>query len=195
MSAFGMDGFASVESVEVELYTAAYRVSGTVHTPFRRVAEILNQLPGAHLTVESATIEEHAAPEVLERASSTLITVDEVLVLIAPGLAAEGRAEMRIQKQPARTRMSIPPLHLEGDVHVPVGSLPADALLNVPQRFFPMTDVALTSAAHPSLDRQVPIMAVRRDRVHIVTFVEAADDDTGDEAAGGTPMAEEDSEG
>ena len=195
MSSFGMDGFASIEAVDVELYTAAYRVSGTVHTPFRRVAEILNQLPGAHLTVESATIEEHAAPEVLAHASSALVTVDEVLVLIAPGLAGEGRAEMRIQKQAARTRMSIPPLHLEGAVHVPVGSHPADALLNVPERFFPMTDVALTSPAHPSLDRQVPIMAVRRDRAHIVTFVEKEDDESGDGEAGGTPMAEENSEG
>lgn len=195
MSAFGMDGFASVEAVEVELYTAAYRVSGTVHTPFRRVAEILNQLPGAHLTVESATIEEHVAPGIRVPASSALITVDEVLVLIAPGLAVEGRAEMRIQKQAVRTRMSIPPLDLDGAVHVPVGSHPADALLNVPERFFPMTDVTLTSAAHPSLDRQVPIMAVRRDRAHIVTFVEADDDDAVDEELGGTLMAEDDSEG
>lgn len=194
MSAFGMDGFASVEAVEVELYTAAYRVSGTVHTPFRRVAEILNQLPGAHLTVEAATIEEHAAPDVRERASSALVIVDAVLVLIAPSLAAEGRADMRIQKEAARTRMSIPPLHLEGAIHVPVGSQPADALLNVPERFFPMTDVTLTSAAYPSLDRQVPIMAVRRDRAHVLTFLEA-DDDERDEEAEGMPMTEESSEG
>ena len=39
MSAFGLEGFASVEAVEVELYTAAYRITGTVHTPFRRVAD------------------------------------------------------------------------------------------------------------------------------------------------------------
>jgi hypothetical protein len=190
MSAFGMDGFASVEAVEVELYTAAYRVSGTVHTPFRRVAEILNQLSGAHLTVESATIEEHAAPELRERASSALVIVAEVLVLIAPSLAAQGRQEMRIQKEAARTRISIPPLRLEGEIHVPMGSSPADGLLNVPERFFPMTDVTLTSAAHPSLDRQVPIMAVRRDRAHVVTFVQADDGDAADEEAGATPLGE-----
>jgi len=146
MSAFGVDGFASVAAVEVELYTAAYRVSGTVYTPFRRVAEILNQLPGAHLAMERATIVEHAAPESVARASSALVTVDEILVLIAADLVADGRAEMRIQKQAARVRMAIAPLRLDGAIHVPVGSRPVDGLLNVPDRYLPMTDVALSSA-------------------------------------------------
>jgi hypothetical protein len=195
MSAFGMDGFASVASVEVELYTAAYRASGTVHTPFRRVAEILNQLPGAHLTIESATIVEHAAPDSVARASSALVTVDEVLVLIAASLVADGRAEMRIQKQAARVRMAIPPLRLDGAIHVPVGSRPVDGLLNVPDRYLPMTDVALSSALYPSIDRQVPILAVRRNAAHVVTFVEAQDDEATDEQVGGWQEEEAAAEG
>lgn len=182
-----MEGFAGVAAVEIELFTAAYRVSGTVHTPFRRVAEILNLLSGAHLTIESATIVEHAAPEGIARASSAIVTVDEILVLIAADLAADGRAEMRIQKQAARVRMGMPPLRLEGAIHVPVGSLPVDGLLNVPDRYLPMTDVTLSSAVYPSIDRQVPIMAVRRNGAHVVTFVEASDDEATEEEGGRWP--------
>jgi len=186
-----MEGFAGVAAVEVELFTAAYRVNGTVHTPFRRVAEILNLLSGAHLTIESATIVEHAAPETIARASSAIVTVDEVLVLIAADLAADGRAEMRIQKQAARVRMAIPPLRLDGAIHVPVGSRPIDGLLNVPDRYLPMTDVALTSALYPSIDRRVPILAVRRNGAHVVTFVEAGDDDATDDEGSGLPDGED----
>lgn len=195
MSAFGMEGFASVATVQVELYTAAYRVSGAVHTPFRRVAEILNQLPGAHLAIESATIVEHAAPEAVARASSAIVTVDEILVLIAADLVADGRAEMRIQKQAAHVRMALPPLRLDGAIHVPVGSRPVDGLLNVPDRYLPMTDVALSSAVYPSVDRHVPILAVRRDAAHVVAFLEADDDEAVGDGADGLPDAEEAAEG
>jgi hypothetical protein len=196
MSAFGTEGFASVATVEVELYTAAYRVSGEVHTPFRRVAEILNLLSGAHLTIESASIMEHAAPDVIARASSAIVTVDDILVLIAADLATDGRAEMRIQKQAARVRMAIPPLRLDGAIHVPVGSRPVDGLLNVPDRYLPMTDVTLSSAVYPSIDREVPILAVRRNGAHVVTFVEAGDDETTEEEEGsGWPEGAQAAEG
>jgi hypothetical protein len=174
MSAFGLGGYATVEEIEIELFTAAYRVSGTIHTPFRRVAELLNQLPGGHLAVENATITDHGAEARVERARSALVTVDEVLVLVAPGLVSESSAEMRILKNPAHVVLSIPPLRLEGTIHVPVGSRPVDGLLNVPDRYMPMTDASLTSAIHPILDRSFPILALRRDRAHVIVVGEPA---------------------
>ena len=161
--------------MEVELYTAAYRITGRVRTPFRRVAEILNQLTHAHLAVDDATVVPHAAPDSSERAGSALVTVDEILVIVAPNLAGEPRAEMRIQKQQAQARLSLPPLQLEGTIHVPVGSRPVDGLLNVPDRFVAMTDVAMTSSAHPLLDRTAPILALQRDRAHVITVLEPGD--------------------
>jgi hypothetical protein len=172
MSGFGLGGYATVEDVEVELFTAAYRVAGTIRTPFRRVAELLNQLPGAHLAIANATITEHGAPQAVQRATTALVTVDEVLVLVAPGLVGESSAEMRIQKHPAHAVLSIPPLRLEGSIHVPIGSEPADGLLNVPDRFMPMTDVSLSSAIHPALDGSFPILALRRDRAHVIVVSE-----------------------
>ena len=182
MSAFGLGGYATVEAIEIELFTAAYRVAGTIHTPFRRVAELLNQLPGGHLAVETATIVEHGAPDSIWQSSTAMVTVDEVLVLVAPGLVGESSAEMRIQKHPAHAILSVPPLRLAGTIHVPVGSRPVDGLLNVPDRFMPMTDVTLTSASHPALDRQFPILALRRDRAHVIVVSERRD--AGDEPEG-----------
>jgi hypothetical protein len=186
VSAFGLGGYATVREVEVELFTSAYRVAGTIHTPFRRVAELLNQLPGAHLAIENATITEHGMDVPAERVSAAQVTVDEVIVLLAPGLVGESSSEMRILKHPAHAILSIPPLRLEGTIHVPVGSRPVDGLLNVPDRFMPMTDVSLTSPAHPTLDRTVPILALRRDRAHVIVVSEP-----GEAATEHEPQADE----
>jgi hypothetical protein len=165
---FGFEGFASVESVGVEIYTSAYRITGTIHTPFRRVAEILNQLPSAFVTIEQASIVEHAARGIETPASTAHVAVDEILVMAAPGVTGQPRAEMRIQKQPTTAVLSMPPLRLAGTVHVPIGSSAIDGFLNVGERFVPMTDVRLASAAYPHLDREIPIVAVRRDRAQVM---------------------------
>lgn len=177
MSGFGFEGFAPVEAVEVEIYTSAYRITGSLHTPFRRVAEILNQLPSAFVTIEDASIVEHAAPDEATRSGTAHVAVDEIFVMVAPGLAGQPRAEMRIQKQRATAVLSMPPLRLAGTVHVPVGSRPIDGFLNVGERFVPMTDVQLTSAAHPTLERELPIVAVRRDRAQVLVVGDAADEE------------------
>ena len=177
MTAFGLDGFAQPAAVTVEVYTGAYRISGTVRTPFRRVAEILNQLPGAHLSVERATISEHGDATPIA-APSALVATDEILVMQALDLPPESRSEMRIEKRPVRAQLSIPPLRLTGLIHVPAGSRPVDGLLNVPDRFMPMTDVQITCAAHPELDRSAGIVALRRDRAHVLLV---ADDERPDE--------------
>jgi len=74
--------------------------------------------------------------------------------------------------------MSLPPLQVSGAVHIAMGSRPIDGLLNVPDRFMPMTDVTLSSVAHPELDRSATAVAVRRDRAHLLLV---ADDERPDE--------------
>ena len=129
-------------------------------------------MPGPHLAPENPRTAEHGAEASDEPVSSALVTVDEVIVMVAPSLVGESSAEMRILKHPAHAVLSIPPLRLEGTIHVPVGSRPADGLLNVPDRFMPMTDVSLRSPTYPSLDRSIPILALRRDRAHVIVVSE-----------------------
>lgn len=178
MSAFGIDGFGTVSAVSVDVYTSAYRVSGTIQTRFSRVAEILNQLSSAYLAVEHASTTEHAIPGRVVAAPSVLVSVDEILVMVATELGGGARSEMRIPKRAAQAQMSLPPLQVSGAVHIAMGSRPIDGLLNVPDRFLPMTDVTLSSVAHPELDRSATAVAVRRDRAHLLLV---ADDERPDE--------------
>lgn len=168
MSAFGLEGLGAAQAVAIDAYTSAYRISGTIRTRFRRVTEILNQLSGTHLAVEQATIGEYDDPSSPIVAPSVLLAVDEVLVMIATGLEGETSGEMRIPKRPVRAQLILPPLRVSGLIHVAVGSRPVDGLLNVPERFIAMTDAVLSSAGHPGLERSASVLALRRDRAHLL---------------------------
>jgi hypothetical protein len=178
MNSFGMDSFSSFPEVNVDIYTAAYRISGTVRTRFTRVADILNQQSGSHLTVEHATVSEFADAMSTIGAPSALVAIEEILVMIAPDLGGPSGGDMRIQKRAVRAQLSMPPLRLTGAIHVPAGSRPVDGLLNVPDRFMPMTDATLASGAYPELERSVAALALRRDRAHVLLV---ADDEHPDE--------------
>jgi hypothetical protein len=178
MSAFDMASFGEAAAVTVDVYTSAYRISGMVHTRFARVADILNLNTAAHLAVEHATISEHGDEGGPIAAPTALVLVDEILVMIAPELAGEARSDMLIQKRAVRAQLAIPPLRVTGAIHVPMGGRPVDGLLNVPERFLPMTDVTITCAAHSDLERSAAAVALRRDRAHILLV---ADDENPDE--------------
>jgi hypothetical protein len=178
MSGFGTEGFGTARAVSVDVYTDAYRVAGTVETRFSRVAEILNQLTGAHLAIEAATITEYSDPGGSRVAPSALVAVDSILVMIVSGLDGGTSAEMRVPKRPVRAELSLPPLRITGRIHVAEGSRPIDGLLNMPDRFVAMTDASLTSGAHAELERTASVLAVRRDRAQVLLV---ADEERPDE--------------
>ena len=178
MNPFGMDPFGESAEVAVDVYTGAYRVSGTVRTRFGRVAEILNQLSGSHLAIEHATLSEYDAPEATLAAPLAHVALDEILVMIAPELGGEARSDMRIQKRPVMAQLAMPALRVTGRIHVPMGGRPIDGLLNVTDRFIAMTDATLESGSHPELGRSVEALALRRDRAHILLV---ADDEHPDQ--------------
>ena len=195
MSGFGAGGFGTARAVNVEVYTDAYRVAGTVETRFSRVAEILNQLTGAHLAVERATLTEYSDPGGSRAAASGLVAVDSILVMIATGLDGGTSAEMRVPKRPVRAELSLPPLRVTGRIHVAEGSRPIDGLLNMPDRFVAMTEASLTSGAYAELERTASVLAVRRDRAQVLLI---ADEEHPDEplasASGGPTEGDEPNE-
>ena len=165
--AFGSGGIREATSVSVDMYTAAYRISGTIETRFNRVTEILNQLSGGHLNVLRATVSEHADPPATLAAPSALVAVDEILVMVASDLAGAPN-EMRIQKRPVRAQLAIPPFRITGTIHVPMGSRPVDGLLHGTDQFIAMTDATLSSGPHPQLERTAPVLALRRGRAQVL---------------------------
>jgi hypothetical protein len=182
MGGFGFEGFGTVHDVAIEAYTSAYRVSGRMKTRFTRVADILNQNTGAHLVIDEATIGEHGDPGAPQRVPQVLVPLSEVLLVLLTDEAGDGGAgsgdHMRIPKRGVRAQLGLPPFRLTGTVYVAQGSRPMDGLLNVPDRFLPMTDVAITSAAHPELNRESPVVALARDRAQVLIV---ADDERPDE--------------
>jgi hypothetical protein len=154
--------------VAVDVYTAAYRVSGQMATRFSRVADIVNQQTSSHLVIEQATVSEYADPDATLGALQVLVTLDEVLFMIAAETEASARPEMRIPKRAVRAQLALPPFRLTGMVHVPQGSRPMDGLLNVSDRFMAMTEVTVVSGAHPELGRTAQAIAVQRRLSHLI---------------------------
>ena len=170
-------GIGNAMSVSVDVYTAAYRISGTIETRFSRITEILNQLTGAHLDLARATISEYADPSATIAAPSALVLVDEILVMVAGELTGAS-GEMRVPKRPVKAQLAIPPLRITGTVHIPMGSRPVDGLLLGADQFMAVTDATITSGSHPELERTVPVLAARRRRAHVLLV---ADDENPDE--------------
>lgn len=164
--------------LQVELYTAAYRVTGRLRSRFSRVAELVNQLSTTHLSVEGASVQPHGGGQPMS-GEPVLVALDEVLLLIAPELDAQPDAgaqpEMEIRKRPVRTQLGVPPLLVEGTLHVPSGSRAVDGLLNVSERFVTLGDVTVSSGAHPELRRSAVAAAVRRDRAHVVILADSGE--------------------
>jgi hypothetical protein len=175
---FGIDPLGAAAAVNVDVYTRDFRISGSVQTRFTRVAEILNQLTNAYLSVEHATISEYADQMATRGAPQAWVAVDQILVMIAQELAGEARADMRIPKRPVMAQLALPPLRVTGRIHVPMGGRPIDGLLNVTDRFVAMTDATMESGLHPDLVRSAAAVAVRRDRAHILLV---ADDENSEQ--------------
>jgi hypothetical protein len=155
-------------SVHVQLFTAAYRVSGTTLTRFSRVTDIVNLQPTTHIVVEQATVTEYGDPAGSIPVPHVLVAIDELLFLIVAETDTDARPEMRIPKRPVRAQVALPPFRLLGTVHVAPGSRPADGLLNVSDRFVPMTDVSVSSTAYPEVNLTAPAVALQRAMAHVI---------------------------
>jgi hypothetical protein len=164
-----------VSRVEVELYTAGYRVSGHMTTRFRRVGDILNLSSSTHLVVEAATVLQYADPGATRSGESVMVSLDAVLFGISSGVDDRSDEALVVPKRPVQIQLALNPFWLAGTVHVPAGSHATD-VLNVADRFMPLTDVVVASAAYPAVNGTAPILAVQRNlaEILVVTDTEGA---------------------
>ena len=176
MDSFG--GFGATNDVAIDLLTDSYSVAGSVQTRFGRVTDIVNQASGTHLTVHRATIREHADEGAALAAPSAMVAIGSILIIMAPSLTGTAAEGMRIEKRPVRVQLSVPPFHVTGTMHFTPGSVPAESLMNITDRFLAVTDVTVTSAAYPRLARTAAAVAVSRDRAHVLLV---ADDERPEE--------------
>jgi hypothetical protein len=170
-----------VSRVEIELYTTAFRVSGHLSTRFQRVADILNVGGTSHIILEQATVAEFADPTAARGGQSVMVAVDSILFGISaadtgvdPGASGD---EMSVHKRPVKIQLALPPFWVTGTIQVPHGSQATD-VLNVAERFLPLSQAAVSSAAHPGFDGTAPAVAVQRNLAEILLVT----DDTGPDA-------------
>jgi hypothetical protein len=162
MSLFDTFAGPTPNNLEIECYTSAYRVSGSMATRFTRVADILNQVNSTHLVIQRATISEHAAPTSTISAGQVLVAVDDILFAVSPGTEATSLPEMRIEKRPVRAQLAMPPFRVTGQVYVTRGTRPTDSVVNASERFMAMTEVDVTCTTLEGLDRRLPALAIQR---------------------------------
>lgn len=178
MSAFDPMASNSISAAKIEVYTTAYRVSGTTRTRHARVADILNQLPTGLLIVDDATVTEYAAPSGPMTAPQVLIPAERIVLMATSDATVEARAEMRIPKRAVQAELLAPPFRVLGSVYVPQGSRPIDGLLNAADRFLAMTDVAISCALYPVFAGSFGVIAIQTSMAHLIAV---SDDEAPDE--------------
>lgn len=164
-----------VATVQVDLYTAGFHVTGTMKTRFRRVAEILNLTGSSHLVLEDATVTEYAGSQSPRSGPAVMVAVDEILFGMSSGTDDRPAEELVVVKRPVQAQFGVGPFWLNGNVYVPQGSRPMD-VLNVADRFLPLTDVSIACAGHPEFNRQVPLLALQRNLSEILVVADDEDD-------------------
>ncbi len=161
--------------VRVEVTTSSFRVRGTVRTRFDRVASVLNNLDLSHLTVELATISELYDPERGRRAESVMISLDEILFMVADMPEERTTDAIIVPKHPIGALLGIPPFELEGTIFVPESvDSAATAMTMTPDIFVPMVDVEVSCWIRTELNAVYPVLAFHRRLVHVMSFSEDA---------------------
>lgn len=183
MSGWGADsswGDSGAHGVAVEIYTADYRVQGSMQTRFQRAAEIMNLVAAPHVILDKATVTAYGDAEGAFEADQLAISFDAILLAIVAGTeAAPPSAEgMVIPKRPVPAEIIIPPFFVRGTIHITQGSRPIDTLLNASERFLAVTGASLTAASSPSMNRDAAVIAVNRQAAQLLVV---GDDENRDE--------------
>lgn len=163
-----MGGEHALNPIMAEATTSGYRVSGTIHTRFDRIALILNSLDQSHLVLTDATVRELDDFGHGWTAASATVPLDEILFLAASLPGATSIDAIVVPKRPFPATVGLPPFRLAGTMYVPESiESPANVITVNPDAFIVMTDVAATCPAHPDLDATYPVVAFQRRRVHV----------------------------
>lgn len=163
-----MGGDQAPQPIAAEATTSGYRVSGTIHTRFDRIALILNSLDQSHLVLTDATIRELDDHGTGWSAASATVPLDEILFLAATLPATGSMDAIVIPKRPFPATVGLPPFRLAGTMYVPESiDSPANVITVNPDAFIVMTEVTAACPAHPDLDAMYPVVAFQRRRVHV----------------------------
>lgn len=149
------------------LYTDSYVIKGTVRTRQHRVTDVLNRAEDDFLIVEDAILEEFGTRGEIDRAPFAQVNLAAVLFAVSD-IPVEATPELRTPKVQERALITVPPFRVTGRIHLLPERNLRDALLELTERFVPVTDATYWSDRVGEPRTQAVVVTVNRDRAHIL---------------------------
>jgi hypothetical protein len=162
------------EPVVLTLYTDAFVIRGTADSRQRRITDMLNQADERFLVLSDVSSDEFGTRGETIRAEFAQVNLDSVLFAVADEPVAPA-PELRTPKIAEEALISIPPFKVTGRIHLlPERSL-RHALAELTGHFFPVTDAAYWSDVLGEARATAALVAVNRQRAHIMAPHRAVD--------------------
>lgn len=152
---------------QLTVYTDAYVIRGTVTTRQRRVTDVLNNADHEFLVLTDVVLDEHGGRGGAERADFAQVNLASVLFAISDA-PVEAFPEMRTPKIPEEALISIPPFKIVGRIHLTPETTLRDALLELTNRFVPVTDATYWSDIVAEARTTAQLVAFNRSRAQIL---------------------------
>ena len=152
---------------QLTVFTDAYVIRGTVTTRQRRVTDVLNNADHEFLVLTDVVLDEHGGRGGAERADFAQVNLASVLFAISDA-PVEAFPEMRTPKIPEEALISIPPFKIVGRIHLTPETTLRDALLELTNRFVPVTDATYWSDIVAEARTSAQLVAFNRSRAQIL---------------------------
>jgi hypothetical protein len=175
------------QSVPLTLYTDTFVIRGHVRTRQHRITDVLNRAEDDFLVVEGAVFEEFGGRGEIDRADFAQVNLSAVLFAVSD-IPVEATPELRTPKVQERALVTVPPFRVTGRLHLLPERNLRDALMELTERFIPITDATYWSERVGEPRTTVTVVTVNRERAHILAPHTEVDPWAGlDEGAQGAP--------
>jgi len=171
------------QAVQLILYTDSYVIRGNVWTRQHRVTDVLNRAEDDFIVVEGAVVEEFGGRGEVDRADFAQVNLSAVLFAVSD-VPVEATPELRTPKVQERALITVPPFRVTGRIHLLPERNLRDALRELTERFVPITDATYWSERIGEPRTSAMVLAVNRERAHILAPHVEVDPWAGLEASG-----------
>jgi hypothetical protein len=154
-------------SIPLTLYTDSYVIRGTVRTRQHRITDVLNHAEGDFLVVEGVTVEEFGGRGEIDRADFAQVNLSAVLFAVSD-IPVEPTPELRTPKIREQALITVPPFRVTGRIHLLPERNLREALLELTERFIPVTEATYWSERVGEPRTSVTVVSANRERAHIL---------------------------
>lgn len=155
------------QSVELQLYTDAFVIRGTVETRQRRITDILNTADDRFLVLSDVTFDEFGTTGRTIKSDFAQVNLASVIFAVAD-TPVDPAPELRTPKTPEQALISVPPFTVIGRIHLlPERSL-RESLSELTGHFLPVTEATYWSDALGEARTAAALVAVNHERAQLM---------------------------